>query len=148
MCEGDFVIERAWRVEDICGNITELVQRITVIDTIAPEVTTAATGRVITCMEGWTCKQNLQNGSIRRAGQASDICTVTDSLKWTVAYKAGTAIPVSMPDIICPAWSDTIIMQTVDFVVQDACSTMRTPPLLPLSLLTIQRRLSVDAHRM
>ncbi|MCB0565897.1 MAG: gliding motility-associated C-terminal domain-containing protein [Phaeodactylibacter sp.] len=121
MCEGDFVIERAWRVEDACRNVTELIQRITVIDTIAPEVTTAATGRVITCMEGMDLQTEFAEWINSQGGaQASDLCTVTDSLKWT-AYKAGTAIQVSMPDIICPASSDTIIMQMVDFVVQDAC---------------------------
>lgn len=120
-CENNYVLVRAWQVEDQCGNITQLAQRITVIDTIAPEITASATSLTITCMEGMDLQQQFADWIGAHGGAlASDLCTVEDSLKW-VAYIAGSATVASMPDIICPAPSDTIVMQTVDFVVQDAC---------------------------
>ncbi|MCO6490335.1 MAG: gliding motility-associated C-terminal domain-containing protein [Phaeodactylibacter sp.] len=121
LCENEYVIERAWRVEDDCGNEAVLTQRITVIDTIAPEISAGAADLVITCMEGIDLQQEFDDWISSRGGAlASDLCTVEDSLKWQ-AYRAGTPTLASMPEIICPAPGDTIVMQAVDFVVRDAC---------------------------
>lgn len=125
-CENDYVIERAWLVMDDCGNGTELVQRITVIDTIAPAITADATGRVITCMAGVDLQQEFSDWINAHGGAgAFDPCPPADGLVWE-AYTSGTATPVSMPDFLCPAPGDTIVMQTVDFVVQDACGLSDT----------------------
>ncbi|MCB9052791.1 MAG: gliding motility-associated C-terminal domain-containing protein [Lewinellaceae bacterium] len=121
MCENEYLIERAWVVEDDCMNRTELIQRITVIDTIAPDISVDASSRVITCMAGMDLQQEFADWIDSHGGaEASDLCTLEEDLIWT-AYQADTNIQVSMPEILCPANSDTIVMQTVNFVVEDGC---------------------------
>lgn len=126
MCENEYVIERAWRVEDDCGNATELIQRITVIDTLAPALNAGAIGMVITCMAGIDVQQQFTDWLNDHGGaRAQDLCTPEDSLKW-VAYDAVTGMQISTPAFICPAPGDTIVMQAVDFVVRDACGNADT----------------------
>lgn len=126
LCQYEFIIERAWAVTDSCGNETQLIQRITVIDTIAPVLGAQATDKVITCMAGMDIAQEFSNWINSHGGAtASDNCALDDELEWK-AYKAGTDTLVSMPALVCPAPSDTIVMQAVDFVVLDRCGNADT----------------------
>jgi len=126
LCENEYIIERAWRSEDDCGNATELIQRITVIDTIAPAITIGAEDMVITCMADMSLQELFADWINDHGGaEAQDLCTVEDSLRW-VAYQAGTDIELSMPALLCPAQSDTIVLHTVDFVVRDGCGNADT----------------------
>lgn len=125
-CENDYIVERRWRVVDECGNDSLQVQRITVIDTIAPTFNTAASDLVITCMDGVNLEQAYGNWISSHGGAtASDLCTVDGDLNWQ-AWLAGTMQTVgSMPVISCPAGSDTLFQQTVDFAVDDGCGNSR-----------------------
>ena len=125
-CENDYIVERTWRVVDECGNDSLQVQRITVIDTIAPAFDTPAADQVITCMDGINLEQAYSDWIGSHGGaSASDLCTVEDDLTWQ-AFIAGTMQTVgSAPAIACPAGSDTLFQQTVDFVVDDGCGNSR-----------------------
>ena len=126
MCQYEFTVERTWVVEDSCGNATQLIQRITVIDTIAPAISTVAADKMITCMAGMDIAQEFTNWINSHGGAlASDNCALNDELNWK-AYKAGTDTLVSMPALLCPAPSDTIVVQAVDFVVLDRCGNADT----------------------
>ncbi|HQU57804.1 MAG TPA: hypothetical protein PLU64_01375, partial [Saprospiraceae bacterium] len=90
MCQYEFTVERTWVVEDSCGNATQLIQRITVIDTIAPAISTVAADKMITCMAGMDIAQEFTNWINSHGGAlASDNCALNDELNWK-AYKAGT----------------------------------------------------------
>jgi len=121
-CENDYIIERTWSVSDECGNDSLQVQRITVIDTIAPALNTPASDLVITCMEGINLEQAYSDWIDSHGGAvALDLCTIEEDLEWQ-AFLAGTNQVVGgMPAINCPAGSDTLFQQTVDFVVDDGC---------------------------
>lgn len=126
LCQYEFTVERTWIVSDSCGNETQLVQRITVIDTIAPALGAQAADKLITCMAGMDIAQEFTNWINSHGGAlASDNCTLNDELEWR-AYKAGTDTLVSMPALLCPAPGDTIVMQGVDFVVLDRCGNADT----------------------
>ena len=125
-CENNYIVERNWRVTDDCGNETTLVQEITVIDTLAPSFVQEAENTVITCVEALDIYTVFDTWIEQHASAlANDLCTPTDSLDW-VAYKSGTQIIPTMPDIVCPAGSDTLVMQTVDFIVMDDCGNADT----------------------
>jgi gliding motility-associated-like protein len=125
-CPNNFTIQRAWVVEDSCGNRTTQIQTITVIDTIAPMISAAAADRIITCMAGTNITQEFFNWINSNGGAAAtDACTLTEDLEWR-RYKAGTDTLVSMPDLMCPAAGDTILMQAVDFVAIDLCGNADT----------------------
>lgn len=121
-CENDYVVERAWRVTDECGNDSIQVQRITVVDAIAPSLSTPASDLLITCTQGMDLQQAYANWIGSHGGAvATDLCTPTDSLGWS-ALVAGTNQPVgAMPVINCPAGSDTLLLLQVDFTVDDNC---------------------------
>ncbi|NRA52305.1 MAG: HYR domain-containing protein, partial [Phaeodactylibacter sp.] len=121
-CENDYVIERAWRVTDECGNDSVQVQLVTVVDTIAPVFLSTPSDLTVTCLAGTNIETLYSNWLESYGGaQAGDACTPLDSLNWN-AFLPGTNQPVSLiPNIACPAGSDTLLMQTVDFVVDDDC---------------------------
>jgi hypothetical protein len=120
-CENNYMIQRYWSVTDDCGNETIEIQDITVIDTIAPAFSVMAQNVVLTCVEGVDVNTVYNNWINQNGGAfANDICTPTDSLEWT-AFIAGTQIMPTMPDIFCPAPSDTILMQEIEFRVMDDC---------------------------
>ncbi|WP_421946760.1 gliding motility-associated C-terminal domain-containing protein [Phaeodactylibacter xiamenensis] len=121
-CENDYVLERVWRVTDECGNDSIQVQQVTVIDTIAPVFLSAPSDLTVTCMAGTDIETLYSNWLESYGGaQAGDACTPVDSLTWNT-FEAGTNQTVSStPNIICPSGSDTLLMQVVDFVVDDGC---------------------------
>jgi gliding motility-associated-like protein len=121
-CENDYILERAWRVTDECGNDSIQVQQVTVIDTIAPVFLSAPSDLTVTCMAGTDIETLYSNWLESHGGaQAGDACTPVDSLTWNT-FEAGTNQPVSnTPNIVCPSNSDTLLVQVVDFVVDDGC---------------------------
>lgn len=121
-CENDYVIERAWRVTDECGNDSIQIQEVTVIDTIAPIFLSVPSDLTVTCAAGTDIETLYSNWLESYGGaQAGDACTPVDSLNWN-AFESGTNQPVStMPNIVCPTGSDTLLIQAVDFVVDDGC---------------------------
>jgi gliding motility-associated-like protein len=125
-CENNYIIERNWRVSDECGNETTLVQEITVIDTLRPTISLPPTDVEIICMEGPDILTAYQNWLDQNGGAiATDNCTPQDSLEWT-SFISGTSNAPSMPPVNCPANSDTILIQTVDFIVMDDCGNRDT----------------------
>jgi gliding motility-associated-like protein len=126
-CDNDYIVERTWRVVDECGNDSLQIQRITVIDTIAPTFSTPSADLVITCMEGISLEEAYSDWIDDHAGAvAEDLCTMQSDLSWQ-ALDAMTMQPVgSMPLINCPTGNDTLFQQTVIFVVDDGCGNSRT----------------------
>lgn len=127
-CENNYTIERLWVLTDDCGNTTSMVQRITVIDTIAPTLSVQASDLVLNCANNLILEEAFADWIDSHAGAvASDAfsCTPSDLLNWD-AFLAGTNTPVGTPIIACPASSDTIFMQIVDFIVRDDCGNSDT----------------------
>jgi gliding motility-associated-like protein len=125
-CPNNFTIQRAWAVEDSCGNVITQTQLITVIDTIAPMVTTAPADRIITCMAGTNITLEFFDWLNSNGGAvATDGCTLAEDLEWR-RYKAGTDTLLTMPELMCPAAGDTILLHEVDFVVLDECGNTDT----------------------
>ncbi|HMQ47442.1 MAG TPA: gliding motility-associated C-terminal domain-containing protein [Saprospiraceae bacterium] len=127
-CDNNYTIERLWVLTDDCGNSTSLVQRITVIDTIAPTLSVQASDRVLDCADNLIVAEEFAAWIESHGGaQAADAfsCTPADLLHWD-AFIAGTSTPVGAPVIACPASSDTIFIQMVDFIVSDDCGNTDT----------------------
>lgn len=121
-CENNFTIERQWRVADVCGNDSIQLQRITVIDTIAPTINTPAGDLVINCMQGMSVEDAYNDWISTNGGAlAADLCAVADSLSWSALLSGTGQSAVGMPPINCPANSDTLVNLLVDFVVSDGC---------------------------
>lgn len=125
-CENDYVIERAWRVTDECGNDSVQVQQVTVIDTVAPVYLVLPADLTLACGQGADIETAYTNWVTTYGGaEAGDACTPQDSLTWD-AFIAGTnQSAFTVPVFNCPAGSDTLINQTVDFIVDDNCGNAR-----------------------
>ena len=125
-CDHTFTVERVWKVEDACGNSVSQIQIITVKDTIAPVVNTAAFDQTVTCDIDIA---SAFNNWINQHGTASatDNCVVPgDSLEWN-AYISGTSTVATLPPPDCVNPTTGIFTQvTVDFVVNDKCDNRDT----------------------
>ncbi len=125
-CPNEYTIRRTWTVTDACGNAQSVDQFITVIDHIAPTIETAPQYLVLNCTDNLNVNDAFVNWINTRGGaQAEDNCSATADLTWE-AFNAGTNIPATLIDPVCPAGSDTILMRVVDFVVSDECGNRDT----------------------
>lgn len=126
LCADDRTIRRTWRVTDVCGNFTELDQVITINDELAPVFEMEAQDLSISCLDGTDLQTAFTNWIDGRAGaMAEDNCADQEELVW-IAVNAGTNNSPSLPAIVCPAPSDTLLSQAVDFIVEDLCGNRDT----------------------
>ncbi|KAA3630591.1 MAG: HYR domain-containing protein, partial [Bacteroidetes bacterium] len=120
-CPDSYTINRAWRVEDECGNFTELEQVITVTDNQAPVFSTLPQSMTVFCAENQEIDIMYNDWLISLAGaQASDNCTEEENINWFI-YNSGTMDPPTLPGISCPSTSDTIRRSDIDIVIEDQC---------------------------
>lgn len=126
LCADDRTIRRTWKVTDVCGNFTELDQLITVNDESAPTFEQEAQDLSVSCLDGTDLQQAFMTWIDDRAGaNAEDNCADAEELTW-IAVNAGTNDSPSLPDFACPAISDTLLSQAVDFIVEDLCGNRDT----------------------
>lgn len=126
LCADDRTIRRTWRVTDVCGNFTELDQLITVNDESAPVFEQQAQDLSISCLDGTDVQTAFNNWIDGRAGAtAEDNCADQEELIW-IAVNAGTNNSPSLPAVACPAATDTLLTQSVDFIVEDLCGNRDT----------------------
>lgn len=126
-CDYDFVIERTWRVQDVCGNFIDSLQIITVRDETAPVFTTLAQDMEIFC-DDTVDADSVFNAWIANHGgaEAKDNCTLQDSIVWH-AYAQGTTTPATLPSPDCTTSAPGIYrMQAVDFIAVDKCGNRDT----------------------
>jgi gliding motility-associated-like protein len=125
-CVNSYTVQRLWRVEDDCGNFTELFQNITVIDNEIPTLNTAPQNLTIECdletevlaaFNAWIA----DNGG----AVASDNCSAPAFLTW-FAYNTGTTDLATLPPHNCPSPGGITRQLEVDFVVVDECGNQRT----------------------
>ncbi|MBP7849977.1 MAG: T9SS type A sorting domain-containing protein [Lentimicrobiaceae bacterium] len=86
-CEGEWVIERTWRLEDDCGNVTTQIQTITVEDTIKPTFTRPADTTI------YTNASCLYDASVAYTGDVTDEadnCTTSLNATFTDDTTAGS----------------------------------------------------------
>lgn len=124
-CPNTYVIRRTWRTQDKCGNFTEKIQTITVVDEQAPVLVSPAVDNTISCGNGdpdaaFQAWITAHGGAIAR-----DNCTSDGELSWQ-AFNAGTTAPATLPPASCsvpggPATTGMLQRRTVDFVVEDEC---------------------------
>ena len=121
LCESKYTIRRTWSVTDQCGNTTSLDQEILVEDLMAPVFDQSPQGITITCADDLDINNAFVNWYTSRANAiVSDNCSDTSNLVWNV-YNAGTLDPPSLNGFICPSNSDTVLLRSLYFVVEDEC---------------------------
>jgi gliding motility-associated-like protein len=120
-CINSYTIQRTWRVEDLCGNFTELDQFISVTDNDGPAFTSMPQNKTIFCAENQEVDILFHNWIVDMAGaEASDNCTEEGNIQWSV-FNSGTINAPVLPSISCPAGSDTIRKQAIDVIIEDEC---------------------------
>lgn len=126
LCADDRTIRRTWKVTDVCGNSTESDQLITINDELPPVFEQEAQDLSISCLDGTDLQTAFTNWVDGQAGAtAEDNCSDQEELIWT-AVNAGTNNSPSLPGIVCPSPSDTLLSQAVDFIVEDLCGNRDT----------------------
>lgn len=125
-CDNTYTIRRTWRVTDACGNVTEQLQIISVVDTIAPAFSSTAQDLNLVCDDDFDVVTAFNNWIATRGGAvASDNCTEQGDLVWFI-LESGTSNSAVLPPAICPAPDSIIRLLTVDFIVQDECGNRDT----------------------
>ena len=123
-CLYNYEIRRTWNVADLCGNSDNIVQIITVKDSIAPAFQAPPQDLTIYCGSGVDINQAFSDWITNKAGaQALDNCSPTGQLTWEVYNEGTTDIP-SLPPALCPSLDSVIIGQTVSFIVTDECGNV------------------------
>ncbi|MEZ5041353.1 MAG: gliding motility-associated C-terminal domain-containing protein [Saprospiraceae bacterium] len=126
LCADDRTIRRTWKLTDVCGNFQEHDQLITIKDQSAPVFEQEAQDITISCLDGIDIQQVFMNWLSDRAGAtAEDNCADAEELIWTV-FNSGTMDPPTLPSVACPSPSDTLLSQSVDFIVEDLCGNRDT----------------------
>ncbi len=125
ICANSYFFERRWYISDICGNTDSIVMQISVVDTLAPTVTSAAQDQSFSCTtnpeinDAFVNWINLNGGAV-----ATDNCS--SNLIWN-AFNSGTSDLANLPAAVCPSPNNGIYrQQTVDFVVTDECGNRDT----------------------
>ena len=126
-CPNSYLVRRKWKVTDRCGQFTEIIQEITVVDQQAPvfvedpedfQIFCAVDTEAELVFNEWI----LNNGN----GVASDNCTLTGDITW-VAYNSGTTDEPSLELVTCPTGPDQIVQrQDIDFIIFDECGLSDT----------------------
>jgi len=126
-CVFEYQIERTWTVEDTCGNQTSKVQIINVADNINPVISAPAQDMIVQCDTSLSVDDVFNNWIIANGNAtASDNCTDDTFLVW-IARNSGTSDPANLPSLVCPSpYPGILRMQTVDFIVIDACGNRDT----------------------
>mgnify|MGYP005666284543 CR=1 FL=1 len=125
-CPNEYTIARTWTVTDACGQATNLVQTITVIDEVLPVFANAPQNLILNCIDTLDIQEAFTNWVNNRAGaSATDNCSLEEDLTWTV-FNAGTMDAPSLPGPVCPSPSDTVRQQMVDVTVADECGNTQT----------------------
>jgi gliding motility-associated-like protein len=119
-CTNSYDIQRLWIAEDTCGNADTLIQLVTVLDTIPPQITAFPQNVVLQC-EGGTSATDSFNLWVAAYGNAMAVDNCSNSLNW-VAYNAGTTDAPDLPAKICNLPNTNVIRErAVDFIVSDLC---------------------------
>ncbi|MEM1214384.1 MAG: gliding motility-associated C-terminal domain-containing protein [Bacteroidota bacterium] len=125
-CVNRYLIRRNWTVTDRCGQAQSLVQEIQVEDQQPPTFTTAPLDTIVFCNMSIDANQAFNNWVNNHAGAiANDNCTLPQDLNW-YAENSGTGNPPSLNAASCPATSQTVQQQAVDFIVEDECGLRDT----------------------
>ena len=125
-CANGYIVMRKWFVFDNCNNIDSAVQRIEVVDTVAPVIGTDAQDLIVNCTLGVDLDTLYQNWLNRDGGaQASDNCTQDMDLQWS-AIITGTNSPALIPSLTCNDGDQILLQQTVSFIAMDECGNADT----------------------
>jgi gliding motility-associated-like protein len=125
-CPNNYLIRRKWRVTDRCGNITEMIQEITVRDQQKPVFVQAPTDQTIICAAATDTEAAFTAWVNNRAGAtASDNCTLTEDITWQI-YNSGTTAAPSLETTPCPVVDQVVQLGVVDFIIIDECGLSDT----------------------
>ena len=128
----DFRLERTWTATDICGNATDMLQVINIMDTEGPEILVPAQDSFLSCdnVLNLTAELTAWIGS-RGYSQVTEDCSFLTSFAATPGTydindplnNQGT-LSLVLEDQGCPSASGTLNMLTVDFVFFDSCGNV------------------------
>ncbi len=125
-CPNTYDITRTWRATDRCGNFTEKVQDITVLDDSPPFFDFNPQDLTLDCTDGLDIDQAFADWVMDRAGATGDDnCTNPEDLQWMV-FNSGTTDTPSLPAIACPAVGGVIRSQMIDIIMIDECDNRDT----------------------
>ena len=118
-CPNGYSITRTWTATDLCGNTTEHVQVLTVVDTTNPAIAQGNEAAAATVQCGTTAMTSFETWLNNHGGaSATDNCTATGDLSWTHNYDATTN---GFSDGCGASGAVTVI-----FTVTDECSNSTT----------------------
>ncbi len=124
LCESKYTVKRTWTIEDSCGNAAFYEQIIEVMDLQAPAFSTAPMDLTIICADDLNIETAFEDWLTNRAGaSATDNCELLDTI---FVFNSGTDQVPDLSTFICPANGDTVLMQQVDFIIEDACGNRDT----------------------
>jgi hypothetical protein len=125
-CPNSYTIRRRWRVSDRCGQLSELVQNITVVDEQAPIFTAVPQSLTLSCGDAVTANQAFADWLSTRAGAlAEDNCSEPEELEWFL-YNSGTTNLPTLENYACPVNDGAVRGQDVDIIVRDECGQADT----------------------
>ncbi|MEN0003210.1 MAG: gliding motility-associated C-terminal domain-containing protein [Bacteroidota bacterium] len=125
-CVNNFVVRRLWNLEDDCGNFTELLQSITVVDNQIPNFTTAPQNVILECDLDSEVQAAFDDWIDSNGGAiATDNCSAPAFLTW-FAFFENTSDPATLPPHNCPSPGGVTRDVTIDFVVVDECGNQST----------------------
>lgn len=123
-CGDQLTILRTWTAQDTCGKSFSGTQTISIIDTLAPVISTTAMDTMFQC--GSDNPEILFNKWINNRGGAIATDNCGSQVEW-IAQNANSSDPVSYPSIVCdPANSNVVRERIVDFLVRDLCGNTDT----------------------
>ena len=130
-----WVIERNWRIEDECGNIAESIQKIDIVDIIAPAVVCNSVNVVL----GSNGRHNLNSAELNKIVRgSSDNYTNFDDLQINVSPssfncgQAGKSVPATVT--ITDACGNSATCQTTVKVLDNSAPVVNTIADVTMSL--------------
>ena len=125
ICTNSYFFERRWYISDMCGNTDSIVMLISVVDSLAPTVTTSAQDESFSCTTNPEINDAFADWiEVNGGAVASDNCSA--DLIWN-AFNSGTSDLANLPAATCPSSEIGVYrQQTVDFVVSDECGNRDT----------------------